>query len=84
MITRYDHTEEDVMEARPDGEWIRFSDHEAEIESLKDLILVLRGFRQIARDRVKISGDGQTESRYVRLCWRCRAPEPCGCGAERI
>ena len=45
MITRYDHTEEDVMEARPDGEWIRFLDHEAEIRNLEHLILVLRGFR---------------------------------------
>lgn len=52
MITRYDHTEEDVMEARPDGEFVRFSDHEAEVTSLSDenknlegLILVLRGYR---------------------------------------
>jgi hypothetical protein len=45
MITRYDHTEEDVMEPRPDGEWIRFSDHEAVIRDLKELVLVLRGFR---------------------------------------
>jgi hypothetical protein len=45
MITRYDHTENDVMEARLDGEWIRFSDHEAETKDLKELIAVLRGFR---------------------------------------
>ena len=59
MITRYDHTGDDPMEPHPRGEWIRFSDVLAEralhndqrrllIEEnkgLKELILVLRGFR---------------------------------------
>ena len=88
MITRYDHVEEDVMEVRTDGEWIRFSDHEAESKDLKDLILVLRGFRPVfISQRCKCGWTSIGPARsditaisgrdYVgpaSLCPRCRAP----------
>ena len=68
MITRYDCTDGVVMEPEPDGEWIRFLDHEAEIRNLEHLILVLRGFRP---------------NRLCPKC-RAPRPCTCGYGAEKI